>query len=49
MALHCSLSEEVKDILSMQDLPEEWSCYVVLMEKCDMQYRMCKPEFPHSS
>jgi hypothetical protein len=37
-ALHHSLCEELKNILSTQDLPEDWSCYVALMKKWDMQY-----------
>jgi hypothetical protein len=41
-ALHRSLCEELKDILSTQDLPEDWSCYVALVKKRDMQYRVCK-------
>jgi hypothetical protein len=31
-ALHHGLCEELKDILSIQDLPEEWSYYVALTE-----------------
>jgi hypothetical protein len=38
-ALHHGLSEELKDILSTQDLPEDWANYVVLVKKRDMQYR----------
>jgi hypothetical protein len=37
-ALHRGLSEELKDILSTQDLPEDWANYVVLVKKRDMQY-----------
>jgi hypothetical protein len=37
-ALYCGLSEELKDILSTQDLPEDWANYVVLIKKRDMQY-----------
>jgi hypothetical protein len=48
-ALHHSLSEELKDILSMQDLHEEWSYYVVLVKKHNMQYGMLKLESHHSS
>jgi hypothetical protein len=48
-ALHRGLCEELKDILSIQDLPEDWSCYVALMKKRDMQYRACKAEAHHSS
>jgi hypothetical protein len=33
MALHCSLGEELKDILSTQDLPEDWSHYVILIKR----------------
>jgi hypothetical protein len=47
-ALHCGLCQELKDILSTQDLPEDWSCYVALVKKRDMQYRVCKAE-PHRS
>jgi hypothetical protein len=38
-ALHRGLSEELKDILSTQDLPEDWANYVALVKKRDMQYR----------
>jgi hypothetical protein len=38
-ALHRGLSEEVKDILSTQDLPEDWSGYVAHIKKRDMQFR----------
>jgi hypothetical protein len=48
-ALHRSLCEELKDILSTQDLPEDWSCYVALVKKWDMQYRACKAEAHRSS
>jgi hypothetical protein len=37
-ALHHGLSEELKDILSTQDLPEDWANYVALIKKRDMQY-----------
>jgi hypothetical protein len=37
-ALHCGLSKELKDILSTQDLPEDWANYVALVKKRDMQY-----------
>jgi hypothetical protein len=37
-ALHHSLSEELKDILSTQDLPEDWANYIALVKKRDMQY-----------
>jgi hypothetical protein len=43
-ALHRGLCEELKDILSTQDLPEEWSRYVALVKKRDMQYRARKAE-----
>jgi hypothetical protein len=36
-ALHRGLCEELKDILSTQDLPKDWSCYVALVKKRDMQ------------
>jgi hypothetical protein len=37
-ALHRGLSKELKDILSTQDLPEDWANYVTLVKKRDMQY-----------
>jgi hypothetical protein len=37
-ALHHGLSEELKDILSTQDLPKDWANYVTLIKKRDMQY-----------
>jgi hypothetical protein len=37
-ALHRGLSEELKDILSTQDLPEDWSRYVAHIKKRDMQF-----------
>jgi hypothetical protein len=43
-ALHCGLCDELKDILSTQDLPEDWSRYVALVKRWDMQYRTCKAE-----
>jgi hypothetical protein len=43
-ALHRGLSEELKDILSTQDLPEDWANYVALVKKRDMQYRARKAE-----
>jgi hypothetical protein len=43
-ALHHGLSEELKDILSTQDLPEDWANYVALVKKRDMQYRARKVE-----
>jgi hypothetical protein len=49
MALHRGLCEELKDILSTQDLPEDWSCYVALVKRWDMQYRTGKAETHHSS
>jgi hypothetical protein len=48
-ALHHGLSEELKDILSTQDLPEGWSSYVTLIKKCDMEYRVHKVESHCSS
>jgi hypothetical protein len=48
-ALHCGLCEEFKDILSTQDLPEDWSRYIALVKKRDMQYRACKAETHCSS
>jgi hypothetical protein len=38
-ALHRGLSEELKDILSTQDLPEDWSRYIAHIKKRDMQFR----------
>jgi hypothetical protein len=43
-ALHRGLSEELKDILSTQDLPEDWANYVALIKKRDMQYCARKVE-----
>jgi hypothetical protein len=37
-ALHRGLSEELKDILSTQDLPEDWANYITVVKKRDMQY-----------
>jgi hypothetical protein len=36
--LHSGLSEELKDILSTEDLPEDWANYIALIKKRDMQY-----------
>jgi hypothetical protein len=49
MALHRGLCEELKDILSIQELPEDWSRYVVLVKRWDMQYCICKLETHCSS
>jgi hypothetical protein len=49
VALHRGLCEELKDILSTQDLPQDWSRYVALLKKLDMQYRACKAETHRSS
>jgi hypothetical protein len=49
MALHRGLCEELKDILSTQDLPEDWSHYVALVKRLDMQYHACKAEMHRSS
>jgi hypothetical protein len=35
-AFHHSLCEELKDILSIQHLPEDWSCYVALVKRRDI-------------
>jgi RNA polymerase subunit RPABC4/transcription elongation factor Spt4 len=35
-ALNCGLSEELEDILSTQDLPEDWSGYIVVLKKGNM-------------
>jgi hypothetical protein len=43
-ALHHSLSEELKDILSTQDLPEDWANYIALIKRRDMQYCAWKAE-----
>jgi hypothetical protein len=48
-ALHRGLCEELKDILSTQDLPEDWSRYVALVKRRDMQYRARKAKTHHSS
>jgi hypothetical protein len=48
-ALHRGLCEELKDILSTQDLPKDWSCYVALVKRWDMQYYMRKAETHRSS
>jgi hypothetical protein len=48
-ALHRGLCEELKDILSTQDLPEDWSRYVALVKRRDMQYRVHKAETHRSS
>jgi hypothetical protein len=34
--LYCSLSEDLKDILSNQDLPKDWNSSVALMKRHDM-------------
>jgi hypothetical protein len=49
VALHRGLCEELKDILSTQDLPEDWCRYVMLVKKRDMQYRARKAETHRSS
>jgi hypothetical protein len=36
--LHHGLSEELKDILSTQDLPEDWFGYIAHIKKHDMQF-----------
>jgi hypothetical protein len=43
-ALHRGLSEELKDILSTQDLPEDWSGYVAHIKKHDIQFRARRAE-----
>jgi hypothetical protein len=43
-ALHRGLSKELKDILSTQDLPEDWSGYVAHIKKRDMQFRARRAE-----
>jgi hypothetical protein len=47
-ALHRALCEELKDILSTHDLPEDWSCYVALVKRWDVQYHVHKAETHHS-
>jgi hypothetical protein len=37
-ALYHGLSEELQDILSTQDLREDWANYITLIKKRDMQY-----------
>jgi hypothetical protein len=49
VALHRGLCDELKDILSIQDLPEDWSRYVALVKRRDMQYRARKAETHCSS
>jgi hypothetical protein len=48
-ALHHDLCEELKDILSIQDLPKDWSCYVALIKRWDIQYCTCKAKTHYSS
>jgi hypothetical protein len=48
-ALHRGLSEELKDILGTQDLPEDWANYVALVKKREMQYHARKVESHRSS
>jgi hypothetical protein len=48
-ALHCRLCEELNDILSTQDLPEDWSCYIALVRRWDMQYHARKAKTHRSS
>jgi hypothetical protein len=43
-ALHQGLSEELKDILSTQDLPEDWSGYVTHIKKRNMQFHARRAE-----
>jgi hypothetical protein len=49
VTLHYGLYEELKDILSIQDLPEDWSHYITLMKRQDMQYCIHKAETHYSS
>jgi hypothetical protein len=49
VALHRGLCEELKDILSTQDLPEDWSRYIALVKRRDMQYCARKAETHRSS
>jgi hypothetical protein len=41
---HWGLCDELKDILSTQDIPEDWHEYVTLVKKRDSQFRARKAE-----
>jgi hypothetical protein len=43
-AFHRGLCDELKDILSTQDIPKDWHAYVTLVKKRDSQFRACKAE-----
>jgi hypothetical protein len=43
-AFHRGLCDELKDILSTQDIPEDWHEYVALVKKRDSQFRARKDE-----
>jgi hypothetical protein len=43
-AFHRGLCDELKDILSTQDIPEDWHEYVALVKKRDSQFRARKAE-----
>lgn len=44
-ALNHGLSEELKDILSTQDLPKDQNSYIALMKWHDMQFHTHKAEY----
>jgi hypothetical protein len=43
-AFQRGLCDELKDILSTQDIPEDWHEYVTLVKKRDSQFQACKAE-----
>jgi hypothetical protein len=43
-AFHRGLCDELKDILSTQDVPEDWNQYVALVKWRDQQFRARKAE-----
>jgi hypothetical protein len=43
-AFHQGLCDELKDILSIQDIPEDWHEYIALVKKRDSQFRAYKAE-----
>jgi hypothetical protein len=43
-AFHWGLCDELKDILSTQDVPEDWNQYVALVKQRDQQFRARKAE-----
>jgi hypothetical protein len=46
-AFHRGLCDELKDILSTQDVPEDWYQYVALVKWRDQQFRARKAESAH--